>query len=496
MIEDDTRPSSWVFRDERFEKIWMAVKPYTMTSPERGYALYSAVVYIIANKIHGSLVECGVWRGGSAMIMLLTLKSLGVSGREVILFDTFEGMTEPGDLDLDYTGRRADTLLEGNANKIEKELVRAFAAEEEVRENLARCGYSPRRIRIVRGDVRETLQHTQTGPLALLRLDTDFYDSTRAELEELYPRVQQGGVVLIDDYGHWQGSRMATDEYFAANAGAKYPLLVAVDYTGRMMVKQEPAQKVDIKRYDYVPPGLENPGLLPYFDSLTEADPTTVKWPYLRYRTPHIWRVDRRSSSPVQIGIVSYEEAVLIFNLAKQFAGRRALEIGCHLGWVSAHLLAAGVELDIIDPALGQSARVAAVKSTLDGIPGRRGYNLWAGFSPSVVPAVRSTSSDPWSLVMVDGNHEGDAPKLDALAVAGHCAVDAVVIFHDLFSPHVANGLLALKEKGWKTCVYNTMQVVGVAWRGDVQLVDHIADPNVPNAFLYSHVAALTAAGR
>lgn len=482
-----------MFDDQRFKRIWDVARPFTMTSPERGYALYSAVQYLVTNKIHGAFVECGVWRGGSAMIMLLALKELGIRGRDVILFDTFEGMTEPGGNDLDCYGRSASGLMSGQAGtEQERVLVHAAASEEEVRSNLALCGYSPRRIRLVKGDVRKTLRCTQTGPIALLRLDTDFYDSTLAELDELYPRVQQEGVVLIDDYGHWQGSRAAVDDYFIHHAAdLKQPLLHAVDYTGRIMVKQDPATRVDIDRYDYIPPGLDDPSLLRYFGSLEMGDPTKVKWPHLRYRVPHIWRRDSRSPAQTQIGVMSCEEALLIFNLAKQFAGRRALEIGCHFGWTSAHLLSAGVRLDIIDPALGEPGRVEALRSSLESVPNRGAYHLWAGFSPSIVPAVRAAQEGPWSVIVIDGNHEGDAPMQDALAVSEHCAADAMVIFHDLVSPHVAEGLRALKQRGWKTRIYNTMQIIGVAWRGEVSCIDHVEDPNIPYPFFYSSLRDL-----
>lgn len=484
----------WVFEDPVFERIWRQAEPYTMTSPERGYALYSAVRYIVVNKIHGAFVECGVWLGGSAMVMALTLKELGVGGRDLVLFDTFDGMTEPGEFDYDHRGRAASDLMsERNPDARERQLVRAAADEESVQENLAHCGYAPRRIRIVRGDVRETLARTQTGPIALLRLDTDFYDSTRCEFEELYPRVQKDGVVMIDDYGHWRGSKKAVDEYFASRAGqVRQPLLLAADYTGRSFVKTEEATRGGIKRYDYVPPGMSDPELLACFDSLVEVDPSKVNWPYLRHRAPHLWRRDARSQAVAPIGLFSYEEAVIVYNLARQFAGRRALEIGCHFGWGSAHLRAAGVDLDIVDPALGDPARMEALRTTLECVPGVGEFRLWAGFSPSVIGAVRNVGlGTPWSFAMIDGNHDGDAPAQDAIAVGEHCADDALVVFHDLTSPHVAAGLRALQERGWRTHIYNTMQILGVAWRGSAHLVEHQADPNVPRADLLVHLRGL-----
>src|SRR6476660_9565740 len=194
---------SWTFKDEDFKRIWARASPYTMTSPERGYALYTATRHIVENRIRGALVECGVWRGGSAMIMLLTLKALGVTGRDVILFDTFDGISEASDFGYDDRGLAGTELLEKEITEREKSPTAAAAAAEEVRSNLNKCGYSPKRIRLVRGDVCETLPHTQTGPIALLRLDTDFYESTRAEMIQLFPRVVQGGIVMVDDYGHW-----------------------------------------------------------------------------------------------------------------------------------------------------------------------------------------------------------------------------------------------------------------------------------------------------
>src|SRR5262245_31610944 len=108
-------------------------------------------------------------------------------------------------------------------------------------------------------------------------------------------------------------------------------------------------------RYDYTPPGLADLDLKPAFPTLTATDPNTCPWPLLRQHTPHILRIDSRSSRPM-IGVLSHEEAVLLFNLASQFRGARGLEIGCHLAWSTAHLLAAGLTLDVIDPQLGEEA--------------------------------------------------------------------------------------------------------------------------------------------
>jgi hypothetical protein len=185
-----TTEKDWMFRDSIFEGIWNKAKPFTMTSPARGYALYQAVRHVVEHKAYGPLVECGVWRGGSAMIMLLTLKALEISDRKVYLFDTFDGMTEASESDKDINGRSAHELM-SNSNPYEQEraMVCAKSSEEEVRTNLLNCGYSSKLIKVVKGDIREVLSKTQTGAISLLRLGTDFYHSPKVAMEELYPRV-------------------------------------------------------------------------------------------------------------------------------------------------------------------------------------------------------------------------------------------------------------------------------------------------------------------
>ncbi|MCW2967337.1 MAG: macrocin O-methyltransferase, partial [Solirubrobacteraceae bacterium] len=107
--------------------------------------------------------------------------------------------------------------------------------EADVRNTVLGTGYPPERIHFVRGPVEETLPEHAPERLALLRLDTDWYESTRAEMEHLYPRLSDGGVLIIDDYGHWDGARRAVEEHFAANGDA--PLLHRIDYTGRIGIK-------------------------------------------------------------------------------------------------------------------------------------------------------------------------------------------------------------------------------------------------------------------
>ena len=210
------------------------VKRLTMTSPERVAALAQAVRNVVANGLPGAFVECGVWRGGSMAAAALTLVALGDTSRDLYLFDTFEGMTEPAERDRSYSGMSAQSVLSGAARK-EGRNHWCIAGIEDVTENMRATGYPMERVHLVRGPVETTIPERAPATIALLRLDTDWYSSTKHELEHLYPRLVARGVLIIDDYGHWEGARGAVDEYLATLPVK--PLLSRIDYTGRCCVK-------------------------------------------------------------------------------------------------------------------------------------------------------------------------------------------------------------------------------------------------------------------
>lgn len=220
-----------------FVPIYEQAKPYTLTSLERMYAVYQAVEHVVRAGIPGDWVECGVWKGGSSMAAALSLLHLGQSDRALWLYDTFEGMTPPDELDRDYDGQLAQARLD-QAKKSGGESRWAVGLDA-VREAMDSTGYPAEQVRYVPGKVEDTLSHDhpQDMPerIAVLRLDTDWYASTKHEMEHLYPRLIPGGVLIIDDYGHWQGCRKAVDEYFAEH-GIQM-LLTRQDYTGRMGIK-------------------------------------------------------------------------------------------------------------------------------------------------------------------------------------------------------------------------------------------------------------------
>jgi O-methyltransferase len=210
------------------------VAPYTLTSPERIFSLIEAVSHVARRNIPGAIVECGVWRGGSMMATALTLQSLNCADRELYLFDTFEGMPKPEDVDVHASGQAAMTEFIQEQRGEDSSAV-CYASLDEVKSAMARTKYNPARIHFIRGKVEETIPAQAPESIALLRLDTDWYESTRHELEHLFPRLSPGGILIIDDYGDWQGARKATDEFIANHAPALF--LSRIDDTGRLAVK-------------------------------------------------------------------------------------------------------------------------------------------------------------------------------------------------------------------------------------------------------------------
>jgi O-methyltransferase len=219
--------------DEDLDTV-LAVRPFTMTTPERVLGLMNAVRYVIANNIPGSIVECGVWKGGSMMSVAKTLMKLNAQ-RDLYLFDTFAGMTAPSSKDSTAFEKESPTVAFEERKSSEGIVHWSYSPLETTRQNMLSTGYPQERIHFVKGPVEQTIPGQAPESIALLRLDTDFYESSKHELEHLYPRLVSGGVIIIDDYGHWDGARMAVDEYIQKN---RIPLLLnRIDYTGRIGVK-------------------------------------------------------------------------------------------------------------------------------------------------------------------------------------------------------------------------------------------------------------------
>jgi O-methyltransferase len=207
------------------------VKPYTLTPPARVMALCEAIRYLGRAGIDGSIVECGVWRGGSMMAAALTLLERGDTERELHMFDTFTEIPRPDERDTHMSGTPGPEFFERVVEADED--VYGLLPLDRVRELLASTGYPSERMRFVQGLVEQTIPAQAPERIALLRLDTDWYRSTIHELRHLYPRVAGGGIVIVDDYGEFTGARDAVDEYLAEID--RPVLLNRVDFSCRLI---------------------------------------------------------------------------------------------------------------------------------------------------------------------------------------------------------------------------------------------------------------------
>ena len=202
--------------DEMFNRIYEKCNEYSMTSKERKYALYQAVKYIVNNNIKGDFVECGVWRGGSCMIIAETLKEMKELNRKIYVYDTFNGMAKPTEEDYRLSdGYCAIKSWEDYKTKYPEGWV--CISLEEVKRNILSTDYPKENIIFVKGKVEDTIPKIIPKEIALLRLDTDWYESTKKELDILFPKVVKDGIIIVDDYYTWQGAKIATDEFISKN---------------------------------------------------------------------------------------------------------------------------------------------------------------------------------------------------------------------------------------------------------------------------------------
>lgn len=198
--------------DSEFGDIYRACASYTVktTTKTSLYALYKGAEYVVRNNIPGDIVECGVWKGGSAMLIAYTLLKMREPHRKIYLYDTYAGMIEPTE---------EDTAIPDGTPALQKWRKNKFSdwgriPLEEAESNVRSTGYPRENLIFVKGQVEHTIPNIMPAQISLLRLDTDWYESTRHEFVHLYPRLSQHGVVVIDDYGYWAGAKRAADEYF------------------------------------------------------------------------------------------------------------------------------------------------------------------------------------------------------------------------------------------------------------------------------------------
>lgn len=223
-----------------FGPLYEEIKYDTLTSPALAYGLYGAVHHVAQHGVPGDVVECGVWRGGGAKLAAQVLLSVGDTGRHLWLYDTFDWIFDaPSEID----GLLSDSAADRERRNSLDEYIETQTAgredeeigEQAVRDRVARTGFPDSRLYTVKGYVQDTIPERTPDSIAVLRLDTDYYDSTLHELEHLYPKPSVGGILIIDDYGKMSGATQAVDEYFTRNGEPIF--LARVDIQGRIAVK-------------------------------------------------------------------------------------------------------------------------------------------------------------------------------------------------------------------------------------------------------------------
>ena len=217
------------------KKLINLAQKYSMTPQIRIFNLLQSLRYLKNKKIDGDYVECGVWKGGNIILFKKFIEEEDKdSKKNIFAFDTFEGMTEPDKNDYDISSNlSADVLLQ--SDKTKETNLWGVCSLESVKKNIQSCVNSKENIRFIKGPVENTLDVTSNLPdkISLLRLDTDWYNSTKKELDILYDKVSPGGIIIIDDYGHWGGSKKAVDDFFLN----KYVWMHYVDYACRLIIK-------------------------------------------------------------------------------------------------------------------------------------------------------------------------------------------------------------------------------------------------------------------
>ena len=222
-----------------FEKELLNVcSNYSMTGHDRMYSLIKSIEFIDQNNVDGDFVECGVWKGGNLIIFQKYVKKLNLN-KKIYAYDTFEGMPKPAEIDKNFEGESAsiqlDKLDKKNVDR-KKNILIADCSLEDVKNNFEKHTFSNNLI-CIKGKVENTLKNTENLPnkISILRLDTDWYSSTKKELEVLYPLLEKNGILLVDDYGYWQGARKAVDEFFKD----KKVTMFKIDFTGRMIINSK-----------------------------------------------------------------------------------------------------------------------------------------------------------------------------------------------------------------------------------------------------------------
>ena len=196
---------------ERFE----SCKNLSSKKVEFFLTLENILDYLVSNKIDGEIVECGVFKGANCRFICDYLKTNGLEDKKIYLYDTFEGMPRASSEDININSKKNyNEFLDNNSKSSSLKNFYRYENINNVEKNLLSTNYDKNKIFFIKGLVEETIPKKIPEKICLLILDTDYYKSTKHELNHLYPLLIKGGIIIIDDYGTWSGVKKAVDEYF------------------------------------------------------------------------------------------------------------------------------------------------------------------------------------------------------------------------------------------------------------------------------------------
>lgn len=211
------------------------IKDYTMTSIPSQWCLMQSINHVIRNNVEGSFVECGIFRGGNIILMSKLLEEHKVE-KKIFAFDTFQGMPLPEKIDFDLRGNSSIDKFTKLQNFESEGSQWCHCDIENVKNNIKKFNVNYlQNVNFIKGKVEKTLLDFKNLPkkISLLRLDTDFYSSTKVELNILFPLLEKNGILIVDDYGHFMGAKKAVDEFFYE----KKVWFHRVDYSTRLLIK-------------------------------------------------------------------------------------------------------------------------------------------------------------------------------------------------------------------------------------------------------------------
>ena len=218
-------------------KIIETAKLFTMTSYQKLNCLLRSIQHVNNKNLEGDFVECGVWKGGNLILFKNMMTKLNITNKSIYAFDTFEGMSKPTDIDVDirFNKQKAYDVMKNSVKDYNIHNIHSYYPIEKVRENLINNCNEIENIKLIKGDVLKTLLISENIPdkISILRLDTDWYESTKIELEILFPKLVKDGILIIDDYGDYLGCKKAVDDYFKDK---KFNIF-KVDSGARMLIK-------------------------------------------------------------------------------------------------------------------------------------------------------------------------------------------------------------------------------------------------------------------